>query len=224
MKNLHVLIVEDEIIIYMHISETLKKFGFEHIHTARNGEDALLLASQIKIDLLFCDIKINGQKDGVEVAKTIQHLYQTPVIFITAYSDQEILRRVAKVDFVGYLLKPYRIDELETLISLAISKYDLIECLNACVTVGDYVFYKKENILYKDKAPVILTKKESLFMMLLFNNINMIISYEVIDETVWHDTFVADNARRTFIYRFKTKLPNLHVKIEKGIGVGVFQE
>ncbi len=224
MKNLNVLIVEDEIIIYMHIAETLKKFGFKHIHIARNGKDALQLASTIKMDLLFSDIKINGKMDGIEVARTMQHLYWVPVIFITAYNDQEILRRAVKVDFLGYLLKPYRIDELETLIRLAISKYNLLECLNTCVVVGNYIFDKKENILYKDNIPVILTKKEHLFMMLLFNNINMIISYEVIDETVWHDTLVADNARRTFIYRFKTKLPHLHVKIEKGIGVGVFQE
>lgn len=67
MNKLNILIIEDEIIIYMHIKKTLKNLGFINIHTARNSEEALSLASKVKIDILFSDIKIDGSIDGIDI-------------------------------------------------------------------------------------------------------------------------------------------------------------
>lgn len=220
MKNLNFLILEDELIIYMHISQSLKKFGIKNIHIARSSKEALEIASLNKIDILFSDIKIKGSVDGIETSKILQSLYNIPVIFITAHCEEDTLERASGVDFIGYLLKPYREDELETLIKLAISRFSIRNFNN--ISYGSYIFDKKNNSLLKDGENILLSKKEKLFISLLFYNLNRIISYEIIDTTVWQDEMVSDNTRRTFLYRLKNKFQDIDIKIEKNIGIGLF--
>ncbi|MGE4418896.1 MAG: response regulator [Sulfurimonas sp.] len=222
MERLNVLIVEDEIIIYINISQTLKRLGLKNIQIARNAQTALDIASKTKIDLLFSDIKIDGEIDGIEVSKTLQILYCTPVIFITAYKDEETLIRASGVDFIGYLLKPYRQDELEALIKIAIVKHELLKSKKSVIGLDDFVYNKTTKELFYQNIKVDLSKKEQLLIGLLFTNIDSFISYDTLNKTVWYESFVSDNTRRTFIYRIKQKLPNLNLKIEKNIGIGLF--
>ncbi len=222
MERLNVLIVEDEIIIYINISQTLKRLGLKNIQIARNAQTALDIASKTKIDLLFSDIKIDGEIDGIEVSKTLQILYCTPVIFITAYKDEETLIRASGVNFIGYLLKPYRQDELEALIKIAIVKHELLKPKKSVIGLDDFVYNKTTKELFYQNIKVDLSKKEQLLIGLLFTNIDSFISYDTLNKTVWYESFVSDNTRRTFIYRIKQKLPNLNLKIEKNIGIGLF--
>jgi len=222
MDRSNILIVEDELIIYMDIASTLQKIGFKNIYNARDSKKALEIASKQKIDILFSDIKIEGDVDGVDTAKILQNLYNMPVIFITAHNDQEILLRASKVDFIGYLLKPYREDELETLIHLSISKFNLLDRSNNLISRDNYTYNKKEQKLYdQNNKEVILTKKEQLFISLLFYNINSIVPYSKIDDIVWFDTYVSDNTRRNLIYRLRNKLIDLKFTLEKNIGIGL---
>ncbi len=221
MKNLNVLIIEDELIIYVHLKKTLKKLGFEHIHIARDAKSAFDIARKTKIDMLFSDVNIEGDIDGINAAKTLQHLYKLAVVFITAYKDKDILLRASEVDFMGYLLKPYRVDELETLIVLAIAKYKLINKTNDIVISNNYTFNKTNNKLSKDNKEIKLTKKEQLFIALMFNSKGNIVPYGVIDESIWHAGVVSDSTRRTFISRVKNKLIGLEFNIEKAIGIGL---
>lgn len=224
MEHLHVLIIEDEIVIYMHITKTLKRLGFKNIHVARHAKDALLIASKYNIDLVFSDILIEGEVDGIEVSKQLQSLYGMPIIFITAYKDEATLTSVSGVDFIGYLLKPYRQDELEALIKIAIAKYALKKSQNDHIICGHFMYMKKTKELYSANQKIDLTKKESLFVSLLFTNLNMYIPYETLDKVIWCDSFVSDNTRRTFIYRVKQKLQYLNLKVAKNIGIGLFKD
>lgn len=218
MSKIGILVLEDEIVTYMYISQKLKEFGYENIYIARNSKDALEITSENKIDLMFSDINIEGDVDGIDTAYTIQKLYKTPVIFITAYNDKELLKRVSKIDTLGFLLKPFRADELETLINLAIEKFHL-GAENNDLIYKNYVFNKENHLLLKNGIEIELSKKEQLFVGLLFTNKNNPISYEVLDKTLWFDKCVSDNARRTFIYRFKHKFDDFEINIEKNVGL-----
>jgi DNA-binding response OmpR family regulator len=222
MEALNVLVIEDEIVIYMHIIKTLKCLGFKNIYVARNAKDAFDIATKLKIDLVFSDIKIEGEMDGIETSKQLQLLYRVPIIFITAYKDEETLIRASGVDFIGYLLKPYRQDELEALIKIAIVRFELLQTQNNCTIYEQYEYHKKTKELFFCHQNIKLTKKESLFVTLMFSNINTYVSYETLDKIVWYDDFVSENTRRTFIYRIKQKLKNLNLKIEKNSGIGLF--
>ena len=222
MNELNILIVEDEIIIYMHIKKTLRTLGFKNIHTARSSEEALTVASKIKIDILFSDIKIDGFTDGIDTAHALQSLYGVPVIFITAYKDKDILRRVSKIDTIGYLLKPYRVDELEALIHLAIAKYELTLNENLVIIDDNHRFNKDEQKFYYKKKEIPLTKKEKLLISTLVENLNNYVSYELIERIVWFDESVVDSTKRTFISRARLKFPELSIKTQRSLGIGIF--
>ena len=224
MKNLNVLIIEDEIIIYMHITKTLKQLGFKNIKVARDDQTALNIATTTKIDLVFSDIKIKGQLDGIEVSKTLQTLYGMPIIFITAYKDETTLIRASSINFIGYLIKPYRQDELEALIKIAIIKYELTPSENNLITLNEYTYNKITKELFYQNQIVELTKKEHLFISLFITNLDTIIPYNIIEQTIWYKNFVSENTRRTFIYRMKLKLKDLDFRIEKNIGIGLFND
>ena len=222
MNDLNILIVEDEIIIYMHIKKTLRNFGLKNIYTARTSDEALQIALENKIDMLFTDIKIEGEVDGIDTAFQLQSLYGLPVIFITAYKDKEMLERVSKLDIIGYLLKPFRVDELETLIELAISKYKLDSDHQLLVINEIHTYCKKEKKLYLKDVEINLSKKERIFFILLIENINSYVSYEIIESLVWYDETVPDSTRRTFYSRARQKIQNLNFETQRASGIGIF--
>lgn len=222
MRDLNILIVEDELIIYMHITKTLKLLGFNNIQTARNSDDALDIASKTKIDILFSDIKIEGEVDGIDTAYTLQQLYKMPVIFITAYKDKQMLKRVSKIDTMGYLLKPYRPDELEALVELTISKYEL-GFEEKIIKLNEWYSYsKKEKKLYFEMEEVRLTKKENIFISIVVENLNRFVSYELLETAIWHDEVIVDSSKRTFYSRVRQKFPNIIFKTQRASGIGVF--
>ncbi len=222
MKDLNILIIEDEPLIYMHIKQTLKNLGLDNIHIARDSKSAIRITLDIKIDLSFCNVKINGEVDGMDTIKYLQNIYTLPIIFIISHTDKNTLNRISKINYVGFLLKPYRVLELEICLNLAILKYDLLENINK-ICYKDYYLDRNNLNFYKNNKQIKLSKKEELFICLLFHSFDTIILYSVIDLTIWHDCAVSDNTRRTFFYRFRNKFEDLNIKIEKNIGIGLFK-
>jgi DNA-binding response OmpR family regulator len=219
MYNFNILILEDETIISMHIAKTLKAIGCEHVYIAQTYDEALTLASMYTFHILFSDIRLEkSEYDGIETAKVLQKLQNPVVIFITAYNDQEILSRVTEVEFIGYLLKPYRVDELETLLALAVKKCDLpARCTDVRVS-GVYSFDPQDQSMYRSGKKIDLSKKEQRFFSLLFNS-KSVISYTDMERIVWYGESVSDNTRRTFIYRLKKRFPDLNLQVMRNDGV-----
>ncbi|GGD36126.1 hypothetical protein GCM10012288_07630 [Malaciobacter pacificus] len=222
MEKINILIIEDDKIIALHISKILKRIGIKNIHKTSNANDAFDLIKTNGINLVLSDIKIEGALDGINIVESLQNLYDIPVIFISAYKDAETLRRVSQTNFLGYLLKPFRKEELEVLINLAINKYNLSTTNNIIVINDYYSFDKNKNILFFNEQKVPLSQKEILALTLLSNNLNSYVSYELFESTVWFNSNVNDNTRRIFIHRLKNKLQKLEIKIEKNVGVGIF--
>ena len=91
------LIVEDEIVIALDLEAQMKKLGFEVCGVTSNAREALSLAMEDPPDLAIMDIYLNGARDGIEVARQILNLFATPVIFITAYSDDDgLMERIRR--------------------------------------------------------------------------------------------------------------------------------
>ncbi len=220
MKNINILIIEDQLIIYLHLIKVLNSIGLKKIFVARNAEKAIEIAKSRKINLLLSDIKIQGEKTGIDAVSVIQTIYNVPVIFITAFYDNEILKKISNIDIIGYLLKPYRVDELEVLIKLAIEKYNLNSNDNNIV-YKNYIYCFKENKLFYNDIEVDLTKKEKVLVHLLFTNINKIITYDTLENIIWQNNYVLENTRRNLIYRFKKKNPDLNILIEKNVGISL---
>ena len=91
------LIVEDEIIIALGLEADLNELGYDVRGVAANARDALSLAMDASPDIAVVDIYLNGVRDGIETARMLRELCGVPVVFVTAYSDEEgVLERIER--------------------------------------------------------------------------------------------------------------------------------
>ncbi|OEC85361.1 MULTISPECIES: methanogen output domain 1-containing protein [Methanobacterium] len=118
-----VLIVEDERILAIGMKRKLENAGYTVTGTASSGEEAIENVKETRPDLVLMDIVLKGDMDGIEAAQQIINLYNIPVIYITAYADEEILERAMVTEPYGYLLKPFNPRELKANIKMAIYKH-----------------------------------------------------------------------------------------------------
>ncbi len=118
-----ILIVEDELLIAELLKEKLTEFGYQIIGTVSSGEAALEEVQAQLPDLVLMDILLPGKMDGIEVAKKIYENHQIPVLYLTAYADDKILKRAEKTGAYGYLVKPVKDRELLATIKLVINKH-----------------------------------------------------------------------------------------------------
>lgn len=218
MKKLNILIIEDESIISIHIKKSIISLGYNVVGIARDANSVLKIIEKSKVDIALVDININGEIDGIEVATILSKSYNIPIIFITAFKDKDTLKRVASIDFVGYIVKPFREDELEVLLNLAIFKYDLLFDTNILKITNQYSYNFKEQKLYKYDNLAQLTQKELKLISLLANAKGNIVRYQDIDSIVWYNKIVSDDSRRQLFHRLKNKLEDFPFEIEKGIG------
>ncbi len=216
--KLKTVILEDEKIVAMHVSKVVQRLGHEVVAIAGDGEDALSVTKGCQCDLLISDIRIAGEKDGIEIAQTVQNRCNCQVIFITAYRDVKTLDRVAGVDFVGFLVKPFREDELETLVQIASLRAQKESRHNLLNIDSVYSYCIDCTTLFQERRPVELTEKEHRFLRALIEAGERLLSYEQLDQIVWGEAPVDSNTRRQLIYRFKQKVPYFPLKLVKGFG------
>lgn len=127
MEEKKIIIVEDESIVSDDIRESLKNLGYNIIGTFNKGEDLLEEIKDLSPlpDLILMDIRLKGKMDGITTAEEVKKLYDIPVIFLTAFCDEETLKRAKKSVPSGYILKPYNEKELYTSIEVALYKYQM---------------------------------------------------------------------------------------------------
>jgi DNA-binding LytR/AlgR family response regulator len=121
--RIKILIVEDEPILAMELSDRLEEEGYDVVGIVNNGRKALELFRRQPVDLLLCDITIKGDWDGIQ---TVQHLVAerpVPVIYLTAHLDRETLDRAKQTYPAAYVNKPYQLHSLRIAIELAIHNF-----------------------------------------------------------------------------------------------------
>ncbi|MBD2305732.1 response regulator [Chroococcidiopsis sp. FACHB-1243] len=121
-----ILVVEDEGIVAKDIENRLQKFGYHVCKTIATGEEAIARVSELKPDLVLVDIRLQGDMDGIAVAQVLHHNFELPVVYLTANSDEHIVNRALATQPFGYIIKPFREQELKITIEIALNKY-LIE-------------------------------------------------------------------------------------------------
>src|SRR5688572_4321528 len=109
-----ILVVEDERLVAKDLQRRLSSLGYDVPATAASAEDAIRLASERCPDLVLMDIRIKGDLDGIETAKILRHEFDVPVVYLTAYADEETVARAKVTEPFGYLLKPVKEGELRS--------------------------------------------------------------------------------------------------------------
>ena len=118
-----VLIVEDELIFALDLKQTLTSLGYRVLGLASNQEDAVRQAVAQRPDLVLMDINLGPGGDGIMAAAEINRTIDVPVVFLTAYADNDILRRAANVAPYGYLVKPVQQRELHAVVQMALARF-----------------------------------------------------------------------------------------------------
>ena len=131
MEKTRILIVEDESIIAKDLQSILTEAGYHAPFTAANSKDALKYTEELKPDLILMDVIIQGPVDGITTAQIINHVYDIPIIFLSAYSDKNTLDRARGVGSFGYLLKPCDDKELLIAIDFGLQKARMDRLLKA---------------------------------------------------------------------------------------------
>ena len=115
------LVVEDEAIVAADLEDRLNRMGYNVVGIAESGEEAIQKSRDLKPDLVFMDIMLKGEMDGIEAAAVMREGQSVPVIFLTANSNDTIINRAKVSEPFAYLLKPF--DERHLKINIEMSLY-----------------------------------------------------------------------------------------------------
>jgi PAS domain S-box-containing protein len=122
MSKIKLLVVEDESIVAMDIKHRAESLGYEVTAITPSGEESIELVKENQVDLVLMDIVLKGEMDGIEAAQKIHDQFDTPVLYLTAYSDEETLKRAKITEPFGYIIKPFEDRELHSAVEIAIYK------------------------------------------------------------------------------------------------------
>jgi len=120
---LRILIAEDETIIRLDLRDLLERAGFEVCAEARDGEEAVELARSHAPDVAIMDVKM-PHLDGIEAARRILDEKPIPIVMLTAYGQDELVSRAVEAGVFGYLVKPFREQDLLPAIRTARARHD----------------------------------------------------------------------------------------------------
>jgi two-component system, response regulator PdtaR len=121
-SELRALIVEDEALIAEELKERLSRAGFDVIGAVDSAEEGIAIAIREQLDVILMDIRLKGNKDGIQAAQEIRQQVDVPIIYVTAYSDARTVERVKRTEHDGFILKPFHRHELQSTIQVAIQR------------------------------------------------------------------------------------------------------
>jgi two-component system, cell cycle sensor histidine kinase and response regulator CckA len=127
MASARILVVEDEILVAKDLEKLLQSFGYEVVDLATRGEDAEVLALEHRPDLIFMDIRLRGEIDGVVAAQRIRSQLDVPIIFLTALTDAQTLERSKSSEPYAYLIKPFARHEVHAAAETTLHKHALLQ-------------------------------------------------------------------------------------------------
>lgn len=198
MQPKKILIVEDEGVVALSLQAVLNKMGYMVVGIAITGNEAIRMTTDLRPDVILMDIHIKGDKDGIQTTEKINEVSDVPVIYLTAYADDETVNRALKTRSHSYLVKPYNPRELYSNIEFAIYKRRLkdrigtyrenLELLLTKVSDTGIIIDMNGKVVYLNSAAETFTgyKSDELIGRNVFDVLNISISQvdDVIDDTL----------------------------------------
>lgn len=211
--NKNILIVEDETILAIGLECSLIDFGYEVSGIETSYEEAIKHAEEHLPDLVIMDIKLKGEKSGIDAAKTIWQKFKIPIIFLTSYSSEKVIQEAILTEPYAYLLKPYREKELKASIETSLYKHNYffknkesINNSNIIQLKHNIAFNRSKGIITKDQNTIVLTKNEIKLFEILTDYLNESVSFDKISDYIWREPLFDIAKLRALVYRLKKKL------------------
>ncbi len=205
--SVNILIVEDESIVAMEIESYLINLGYNIVAICTNTDDAYQEAINSKVDLILMDIYLE-ESNGIEATEKIKSKKDIPIIFLTAYMDEETISSAVATNPIAYLTKPFNRKELYAAIKIGLNQTN---SQNSSV-VGDvkldheFSFDSNSCELILNGEIVNLSKKEKALFLLFLYNQNILITAMMMECEIWPDKESSASTRRTLVSRLRSKL------------------
>ncbi|MFC1549641.1 response regulator [Nitrospirota bacterium] len=114
-----ILIVEDEMLAALYLKTTILDLGYDVLDIAPSGEKAVEISRGRKPDMVFMDIRLAGEIDGIEAAKEILKIHSVPLVFLSAYSDDKTIKSAQAINHAGFYEKPINEYQLKAILNAA---------------------------------------------------------------------------------------------------------
>lgn len=117
-----ILIVEDEMVSCLFLTHCVKNMGHRVAGTASTGENAIAQAGALRPDLVIMDVGLKGEINGAQAADAIYRRLQVPILFVSAYTHEEICRHTDLPEIFDYLPKPIDAGQLEAKLRVVLER------------------------------------------------------------------------------------------------------
>jgi len=213
-----ILIVEDESLVALEIENFVKSLNYNVIGSVTNAKECLTTISKKNIDLILMDVYIKGDIDGIECSKMIKQNTLIPIIYISAFSDDETLNRAISTNPSAYLIKPFNRKELEIAIRISLKKHNSYDKKGDIVLDEEFSYDTTKKELIHNGETIHLTKKELQLLKLFLDKKNALVTYYDIENELWPDKESNENTRRSIISRLRSKLKYRFIQTEHSLG------
>ncbi len=174
MSKTKILIVEDEIIIADDIASNLQEFGYETTEIAISYSEAIEIIKNEKPDIIIADIKLSGNKTGIDLGNYIKSNIKTPFIFLTSNSDNVTMGEALEVEPDAFLVKPFSKQELYASIELALKKKQEKNRINSETekqVLKDALFIKdKQKLIRVNYGDIVFMKSDNVYVDVFLKN------------------------------------------------------
>jgi len=216
LKNLKILFVEDEDIIRKRTVSSLEYIVGEVVE-ASNGIEALEKLKSFIPDLIITDLEMPFM-NGVELIKKIREKDKNLCLMVlTAHTSEKYLMQLIDMYIEKYIVKPITLEKLIEALENFQNSSVKSKIIKKELPHG-YEYDWNQKILLHESKLISITKKEILFLELLFKNKYNITSYSELQRVVWQDNVMTDNALRSLISGLRKKLPKDFIFNLSGMG------
>lgn len=219
MREINILIVEDESIVAMEIESYIRKLEYGNVVSiCSNANDAIKALAKEHINIALLDINIKGDRDGIEIASIIRQKYPNiEIIFLTAHLDDYNVDRAIELNPIAYLSKPFHREELRVVIKIAISKIEKNSKKNKRVRKNikldeEFSYDISTHSLYLYNERIHLTQQECQLLELFIKNKNKLIDINSIEGAIWSNNNNNQNTLRSLIRRLRPKLKHKFIE------------
>ncbi|WP_331774936.1 response regulator transcription factor [Sulfurospirillum sp. 1612] len=216
LKTITLLYAEDEDNIRENIVSTLRYYVKEVIE-AKDGKEAWRLYTEKKPDIIMSDI-LMPLMSGLELVEKIRKIdHDTPIVLITAHTEKHYLLSAVTLHLEQYLVKPVTLPDIMAALATCVKKISLHHAMRYDLP-KEYSYDIDHKLLSYNGKAIKMNKKEISFFELLLCNTQRVVTYEELQEFVWGDSVMTDNALRSVVASLRKKLPKDIIVNLSGIG------
>ncbi len=222
-----VVIVEDEVLVAHFMSEVLKKMDCAVVGIIHKFDNAIETIRKIRPDILLLDINLGTQETktaGITIAEALKD-DDILTIFITAYSNDSIVKEAIKRNPENYIVKPFTEESIKIPLKLAINKIqNRPDTKGVYALCQNYTFNTQLQYVLCGENKIFLTSMELSALELLCNKSHKIVTYAELQNGVWEFKPVSSSTMRELFSRLRKKIPCLKIQNHSGIGYELILE